>query len=52
MKRKSDRWYRKPMKLEMANLIFGSTTGEQGVHDWTVWKVRPPPKCKKDVRTA
>jgi hypothetical protein len=52
MKRTSDRCYRKPMKLEMANLIFGSTTGVQGINDWTFWKVRPPPKCKKNVLTA
>jgi hypothetical protein len=48
----SDRCYRKPTKLEMANLIFGSTTGVQGANDWTFWKVRPPPKRKKELRTA
>jgi hypothetical protein len=52
MRRTSDRCYRKPMKLEMANLIFGSTTGVQDVTYWTFWKVRPPPKRKKELRTA
>jgi hypothetical protein len=44
--------FRKPMQLDMANLIFGSTTGVKDVIYWTVWKVRPPPKRKKEVRTA
>jgi hypothetical protein len=52
MKRTSDTCYRKPTKLEMANLIFGSTIELQGVNDWTFWKVRPPPKRKKELRIA
>jgi hypothetical protein len=52
MRRKSDGNSRKPTRLEMANLIVGSTTGVQGVNVWTFWKVRPPPKRKKELRTA
>jgi hypothetical protein len=52
MWRKCGRDYRTLMKLEMANLIFGSITGVRDVIYWTFWKVRPPPKRKKDVRTA
>jgi hypothetical protein len=52
MKRTSDRCYRKPMKLEMVNLIVGSMTGVQDEISWIFWKVRPPPKRKKEVRTA
>jgi hypothetical protein len=37
MRRTSDRCYRKSIKLEMANLIFVSTTGVQGAKDWTFW---------------
>jgi hypothetical protein len=52
MKRTSDTYYMKPMKLQMANGIVGSTNKLQDVIYWTFWKVRPPPKRKKDVRTA
>jgi hypothetical protein len=52
MRRSSSRAYRMPMQLEMANLIFGSTTEIQDVNDWTFWKVRPPSKRKKDLLTA
>jgi hypothetical protein len=34
------------------NGIVGSTTGVQDVIYWTFWKLRPPPKRKKEVRTA
>jgi hypothetical protein len=52
MRRTFSREYRTPMQLEMANIIFGSTIELQDVNDWTFWKVWPPPKRKKDVRTA
>jgi hypothetical protein len=52
LRRTSDRCYRKPMKRERANVIFGSTTGVQGANDWTFWKVRPPPKPKKELRAV
>jgi hypothetical protein len=52
MRRTSGTNCRNPTKLEMANLIFGSTIELQGVNDWTFWKVRPPPKHKKELRTA
>jgi hypothetical protein len=38
------------MQLE-ENRIVSSTIELQDVNDWTFWKVRPPPKRKKDVRT-
>jgi hypothetical protein len=52
MKRTSDTCYMKPTKLQMANRIVGSTNKLQDVIYWTFWKVRPPPKRKKDLRTA
>jgi hypothetical protein len=38
----SDRIIRKPQQV-------GSSIGLQNVEDWTYWKVRPPPKRKKEV---
>jgi hypothetical protein len=52
MKRTSSRNFRKTTLLEPNNLLVWSSNGAQGVNDWTFWKVRPPPKRKKDVRTA
>jgi hypothetical protein len=52
MRKKSGGNSKKTTRLEMVNLIFGSTSGIQDVNYWTFWKVRPPPKCKKDVQTA
>jgi hypothetical protein len=51
-KRTSDTCYMKPTIMEMANLIFGSTIELQSVNDLTFWKVRPPPKSKKELRTV
>jgi hypothetical protein len=39
-------------KLEMANLIFGSTIELLGVNDWIFWEVWSPLKRKKELRTA
>jgi hypothetical protein len=52
MKRTSDRNYRTPMQLEEENRIVSSTIEVQDVNDWTFWKVRPPPKRKKELRTV
>jgi hypothetical protein len=32
--------------------MVGSSIGLQDVGDWTFWKVRPPPKRKKNQKTA
>jgi hypothetical protein len=48
MKRTSGRNYRKPIQLEMENQVVGSMTEIQDVNYWTFWKVRPPPKRKKE----
>jgi hypothetical protein len=52
MQRKSGGKSKKITRLEMVNIVVGSTTGVQGVNDWTFWKVRPPPKRKKELRTV
>jgi hypothetical protein len=52
IKRTSGRNYRKPKHLEVENLLVWSTTGAQDVNYGTFWKVRPPPKRKKELRTA
>jgi hypothetical protein len=52
MKRTSSRNFRKTTRLEPNNLLVWSTTGAQDVNEWTFWKVRPPPKRKKDVLTV
>jgi hypothetical protein len=52
MWRKSDRNYRTHMQLQTESRIVCSTTGVQDVTYWTFWKVRPPPKGKKDVQRA
>jgi hypothetical protein len=52
MRRTSSRNYRTPMQLEVENRRVGSMTGVQDEIYWTFWKIRPPPKHKKEVRTA
>jgi hypothetical protein len=51
MRRTSSRNYRMPMQLEEENRIVSSTIKLQDVNDWTFWKVQPPPKRKKELRT-
>jgi hypothetical protein len=52
MRRTSSRNYRTPMQLEVENRIISYTTELQDVIYWTFWKVRPPPKRKKELRTV
>jgi hypothetical protein len=52
MRRTSGRNFRKPMQLDMANLIFGSRSEVKDVVYWRFWKVRPRSKRKKELRTA
>jgi hypothetical protein len=52
MRRKSGGNSKKTTRLEMVNLVDGSITGVQGVNYGAFWKARPPPKRKKEVRTA
>jgi hypothetical protein len=52
LRRTSSRNYRKPIQLEKKKRIFGSTNGLRRANKLTFWKVRPPPKPKKELRTA
>jgi hypothetical protein len=52
MRRTSGRNFRKPIQLEKKKRIFGSMNGLRKANKWTFWKVRPPPKCKKELQTA
>jgi hypothetical protein len=52
MRRTFSRSYRTLMQLEIPKIIFGSTIELQDVNDWKFWKVWPPSKRKKEVRTA
>jgi hypothetical protein len=47
-----NRAIRKTTRLEIAKRARLSTIELQDVNDWTLWKLRSPPKHKKDVRTA
>jgi hypothetical protein len=51
-RRTSGRNFKKPIQLEKKKRIFGSTNGLCKASKWTFWKVRPPPKRKKEVRTT
>jgi hypothetical protein len=51
MWRTSRRNFKKPIQLEKKKRIFGSMNGLHKANKWTFWKVRPPPKCKKEVQT-
>jgi hypothetical protein len=44
--------FKKSTQLEMENLIVGSTTGVQDVNYWAFWRIRPPYRHKKELRTA
>jgi hypothetical protein len=35
------------VELEIEKRIVGSSTGQQEVNDWTLWRGRPPPEQKK-----
>jgi hypothetical protein len=52
MRRTSGRNFKKPVQLEKKKRIFESTNGLRKANKWTFWKVRPPPKRKKELRTA
>jgi hypothetical protein len=52
MWRTSRRKFKKPIQLEKNTRIFRSMNGLRKANRWTFWKVRPPPKCKKELRTA
>jgi hypothetical protein len=52
MRRTSGRNFKKPVQLKKKKRIFGAMNGLRKANKWTFWKVRPPPKRKKELRTA
>jgi hypothetical protein len=48
MERTSYRIFRKMIELKMEKRVAGLWEGG----DWTFWKVRPPPKRKKELLTV
>jgi hypothetical protein len=52
MRKTTDRILRKALDQEVAKGALLSTNKLQDVIYWTFWKVWPPPKGKKEVRTA
>jgi hypothetical protein len=47
---KSNKVFRKTIRLELGNRTARSTVGLQRIKDWTLWKGQPPPKQKKKQR--
>jgi hypothetical protein len=47
----SDRIIRKPIATKATQQV-GSSIELQDVGNWTFWKVRPPPKRKKEQKTT
>jgi hypothetical protein len=42
--------FRKTRRLEMAKRTARATVEMQKMKDWTLWKIRPPPKRKNKLQ--
>jgi hypothetical protein len=42
--------FRKTRRLEVARRTARSTVEMQKMKDWTLWRGRPPSKCKKKLQ--